>query len=251
MSLYGIFEIDLGLSKVFYIDGISEKVLVDTGLKPLPNEVIDYFVASKMPFSKDQLALLRKGSRSAIVKFLKNNGFKVDCIICTHCHGDHIGNLAQLKEELRVSVAAHRNDIPIIEGKESLPKPKMVPEELYHHFDCKPCEVDIPLEDGQRFNEEIDIIHMEGHTRGSICLLVKGIALITGDSLLGKGASGANTPNKLNPPSKDVCVDWDMGVRNLKKLMDYQFESLLPSHGETIKNGAKRELELLIKELKI
>lgn len=251
MSLHGIFEIDLGISKVFYIDGIGEKVLVDTGLKPLPNEVIDFFVEKNMPFSTEQLAILRKGSRSTIVKFLKNNGFKVDSIICTHCHGDHIGNLAQLREELRVSVAAHRNDIPIIEGKESLPKPNMIPGELYHHFDCKPCEVDIALEDGQRFNEEIDIIHLEGHTRGSICLLVKGVVLIAGDCLLGKGASGANTPNKLNPPSKDVCADWDMAVRNLKKLMDHQFESLLPSHGETIKNGAKRELELLIKELNL
>jgi len=251
MSLHGIFEIDLGLSKSFYIDGIDEKVLVDTGLKPLSKEVINFFIENQMPFSQEQLNLLRKGSRSTIVKFLKNNGFKVDSIICTHSHGDHIGNLAKLKEEFRVPVAAHTSDIPVIEGKEAAPRPKMIPEELHHHFDCVPCEVDIPLEDKQRFNEEIDIIHVEGHTKGSICLLVKGIAIITGDVLLGKGASGANATKKINLPGKDVCADWDLAVKNIAKLMDYSFESLLPSHGAPVKTGAKRELEALLKEINI
>ncbi|RMF94412.1 MAG: MBL fold metallo-hydrolase [Candidatus Schekmanbacteria bacterium] len=251
MSHHGVFEIDLGLSRAFYIDGMFEKVLVDTGLKPMSKEVIDFFAANNMPFSDEQLNLLRKGSRSTIMKFLKNNGFKVDVIICTHCHGDHIGNAAQLKDELNVPLAAHKDDVPVIEGREFLPKPEMIPQEFHHHFDCTPCQVDIVLEDGQHFNEEIDVIHLEGHTKGSICLLVKDIVLIAGDCILGKGAMGGENKKPLNPPSKEFCADYDLALKSLKKLMNYHFEAIFPSHGASIKTGAKRELESLLKELNL
>jgi len=251
MSIHGIFEIELGTTKVFYVDGATEKVLVDTGMKPLPAEVVDYFVKTGINFSKEQLEFLRKGSRSAIVKFLRKNNYQVDSIICTHCHGDHIGNLAVLKDELNVKVAAHKNDIAIIEGRESLPKPEFVPEHLHQYFNVEPCKVDIVLEDRQQFNEEIEIIHIEGHTRGNICLLVKGIALIAGDTMSGKGALGSNSPKELNPPGKQACMDWDMAVKNIGKLLNYQFDSVLPSHGMSVKRDGKKIVQKLAEEFKI
>jgi hypothetical protein len=38
-------------------------------------------------------------------------------------------------------------------------------------------------------------------------------------------------------------------VRNLRKLLNYRFQIILPSHGEPIKENAKEKLKKLIEEL--
>ena len=247
-SFHGVYEIEAGNSKIFYIDG-SEKILVDTGLKPLHTDVINYLQQNGYNFGEGGIELLKKGARSKIISFLKKNRFKVDSIICTHCHGDHIGNLAVLKEEFKVSVAAHSADIPFIEGIEKIANPAFVPPELIKHFDIDPCKVDISLKDDEFFNEDVRIIHVEGHTKGSICLLYRDKVLIAGDTILGKNLLNPKIgPEDLNLPSEWSCMDYKKALENLPKLLNYSFDKILPSHGVAIKKDGKRRLEQLIQK---
>ena len=247
-SFHGVYEIELSNTKAFYIDG-SEKILVDTGLKPLHNDVLDYLTKNGYNFGVGGFELLKKGSHHTILNFLKKNRFKVDVIVCTHCHGDHTGNLAQLKEELKVPVAAHSADIPFIEGKEKISNPQFVPEELLKHFEITPCKVDISLKDDEFFNEDLRIIHIEGHTKGSICLLYRDSVLIVGDTILGKNLLNPKmAPDELNLPAQWSCSDYKTALDNLPKLLNYSFNVILPSHGVSIKKDGKRRLEQLIQQ---
>jgi len=247
-SFHGVHEIESVNVKVFYIDG-SEKILVDTGLKPLHADVLNYLLKNGYNFGEEGFELLKKGSRSKILGFLKKNKFKVDSIICTHCHGDHIGNLSRLKEELNVPVAAHGADIPVIEGREKIRNPQFIPEELTKHFDVEPCKVDISLKDDEFFSEDLRIIHVEGHTRGNICLLYKDKVLIAGDTILGKNLLNPKmAPDEVNLPAQWSCSDYEKALKNLPKLLNYNFDTILPSHGLSIKKDGKRRLEQLIQK---
>lgn len=247
-SFHGIHEIELSNTKAFYIDG-SEKILVDTGLKPLHNDVLNYLTKNGYNFGDGGFELLKKGSHHTILNFLKKNRFKVDVIVCTHCHGDHTGNLAQLKKELKVPVAAHSADIPFIEGREKVSNPQFVPEELLKHFEVETCKVDISLKDDEFFNEDLRIIHIEGHTKGSICLLYRDNVLIVGDTILGKNLLNPKmAPEELNLPAQWSCFDYKTALDNLPKLLNYSFNAILPSHGVSIKKDGKRRLEQLIQK---
>jgi hypothetical protein len=43
-------------------------------------------------------------------------------------------------------------------------------------------------------------------------------------------------------------MDQEMAVKNLRKLLNYNFSVILPSHGAPVKKNAKEKLEKLIKE---
>jgi glyoxylase-like metal-dependent hydrolase (beta-lactamase superfamily II) len=100
--------------------------------------------------------------------------------------------------------------------------------------------LDRRLEDGELIPlcGGVRVIHMPGHTPGSICLL-HGDALITGDVLIG-GRRG------LKPPSSISCDNYQEALRSLERLRELDFEAVYVSHGWDIASGGKRAfLELL------
>ena len=65
-----------------------------------------------------------------------------------------------------------------------------------------------------------------GHTRGHTVLLVDNKYLFTGDHLWFSRTKGALSA------SRSVCwYDWSEQVRSLRKLLDFDFEWVLPGHG--------------------
>ena len=66
---------------------------------------------------------------------------------------------------------------------------------------------------------------------------------------MGKNAlNPALGPNEINPPMPNASMDQEKAVRNLKKLLNYRFKVILPSHGEPVKENAKEKLKKLIEE---
>ncbi|MBI3309049.1 MAG: MBL fold metallo-hydrolase [Candidatus Melainabacteria bacterium] len=98
------------------------------------------------------------------------------------------------------------------------------------------------------FNKDFKIIPTPGHTKGHCVLLYKSKYLFTGDHLRW------NRYKKCLHASKDVCwFDWQEQANSMEKLKDYQFEWILPGHGQNIKlpiQIMKTELEDLIKRMK-
>ena len=69
---------------------------------------------------------------------------------------------------------------------------------------------------------------------------------------MGKNAlNPAMGPEELNPPMATASMDQEKAVKNLEKLLTYEFEIILPSHGEPVKENAKEKLKKLIEETRV
>lgn len=118
-----------------------------------------------------------------IMKLL--DGRKLDAIIATHHHHDHVGALAQLREKTGAPVYASALDAPVIENQ---PDPVFGPS-------ADSCKVDVTLKDGDTVkvgNMKWKVILTPGHTPGGICLFLdseygeyieRANVLIAGDTL--------------------------------------------------------------------
>ena len=185
MNIPGIHELVIANTKVFVIEA-QKKVLVDTGSGPLHDEVLLFLEKTGFIFeTAEQKRLMQEGAYKTIIAFLQDSNIKIDAVICTHHHSDHTGNLKLLKDSLKVPVAMHELDIPVVEGREEMPPPSYIPAEILKHLKIEPCGIDRALRDGEDFCEGLQVIHVPGHTKGSICLLYKDQALISGDCVIG------------------------------------------------------------------
>jgi glyoxylase-like metal-dependent hydrolase (beta-lactamase superfamily II)/ferredoxin len=83
-------------------------------------------------------------------------------------------------------------------------------------------------------------IPVPGHTRGSIVLLYRGRFLFTGDHLWGAG------DGRELDASREVCwYSWREQARSMRRLLDFDFEWVLPGHGPRLQAPAARMREAL------
>jgi glyoxylase-like metal-dependent hydrolase (beta-lactamase superfamily II)/ferredoxin len=75
-------------------------------------------------------------------------------------------------------------------------------------------------------DDELTVVPVPGHTRGSIALLYRDKFLFTGDHLWW------DEDDERLDMGRDVCwYDWPEQLRSLEKLRAYRFEWVLPGHG--------------------
>ena len=102
-----------------------------------------------------------------IINFLEKNNLKLNYILNTHHHYDHIGGNIELKKTYNAKVVGFEDDYKRIPG------------------------IDIALKDGEIWkqnNFEAKIIHIPGHTLGHICFyFYNNDNLFTGDTLFSLG----------------------------------------------------------------
>ena len=91
-------------------------------------------------------------------------------------------------------------------------------------------------------------IPVPGHTRGSAVLLYRGQVLFTGDHLWG------SADGKRLEAGRGVCwYSWTEQTRSMARLLDFDFEWVLPGHGARLhapKGRMREELERLIARMK-
>ena len=130
-----------------------------------------------IPCLKDNYAYIINNSKvvgvidpsesAPIIAFLKKKNLKLNYILNTHHHFDHIGGNLELKKIYNAKVVGYNNDKHRIPG------------------------IDITLKDNEVWNfgdTPVKILHIPGHTLGHICFFFeKEKKVFTGDTLFSLG----------------------------------------------------------------
>lgn len=245
-----VYELYTGYTKVFVIKR-NKTILVDTGSGPISDRMMACMSEGGFIFADQALRKeLKQGSLAAITGFLQRENVHIDLIVCTHWHGDHAGNLKKLKEMLGVPAAMHPADIPFVEGEKEIPFPDRIPEDIRRHVQLETCRVDRCLADGEYVAADVRVIHLPGHTPGSIGLLVNDELLISGDCLIGRNEMNPKMGlDELNLPMKLFCMDYDAAVESLHRLLDFKFDAILTGHGVSVSENGRIKLEAVLRNV--
>ena len=94
--------------------------------------------------------------------------------------------------------------------------------------------------DSIAIEDDLKVIPVPGHTRGSICILYRDRYLFTGDHLRWDSERHHLAANR------SVCwYDWSQQTRSMERLKSYAFEWILPGHGTRIHMSEARMAEEL------
>jgi glyoxylase-like metal-dependent hydrolase (beta-lactamase superfamily II) len=118
-----------------------------------------------------------------IVAFLDDKQARLEFIILTHGHFDHILELDKLRSLTGAPAYIHKNDAEMLgNGRKNAFS-------LFFGGELSLSDADSFLDGGEVLtlgNEQIEVISTPGHSRGSICLLCPDF-IITGDTLFANG----------------------------------------------------------------
>ena len=175
--------------------------------------------------SKEAMVIDPAGDCDKIVEMLEILKAKLKYIYLTHCHGDHIGAVTELKNRCGGRVLIHRLDSEGLNDKNiNLSGVVDLPEiEL---------EADSRLDDGDLLhlgNLQFKVIHTPGHTKGGTSLYCqKENCLFSGDTLF-RGTWG-----RTDLPTSSREEIMDSIVNKLMKLPDETI--VYPGHRTKYKN---------------
>lgn len=150
-----------------------------------------------------------------------------DLCIITHRHMDHIGGLQRLKKTWDFKIVSHFDEVKGIESATGF-------------------NVDLKLKDRETlpYCGGIQFIHVPGHTVGNVCLYLPNKALlIVGDTLF------ADEEGNLSPPPDPYCVNPERAKRELKRLLELDFDKIIVSHGKDTIDGAKKKFQLMMERI--
>jgi glyoxylase-like metal-dependent hydrolase (beta-lactamase superfamily II) len=142
----------------------------------------------------------------------------IDYLLITHCHFDHTGGAAELKERLNLKVVAHSLDAEYLEKGD-----QHVTAASWYGAVLKPVSVDIKLNKPEETihlgSREISAIHVPGHSPGSVVYQV----ISDGKKVLfAQDVHGPIHPDLLSDP-----VAYQV---SLKKMLDLNVDILCEGH---------------------
>ena len=177
--------------------------------------------------------------RTSLEKELASAGCKpgnLKLIVLTHGDYDHAGNAAFLREKYGTKIAMHNNDSGRVErgdwnwGLKAKPDKFPIIFRIVSFF-IRPGKFDtfkpdIFVEDGQGLSEygfDAKILHLPGHTKGSIGIVTSGGELFCGDLM----------DNMSGKPGLQFFID-DLAAAkaSVEKLKSLQIRTVYPGHGK-------------------
>jgi glyoxylase-like metal-dependent hydrolase (beta-lactamase superfamily II) len=145
----------------------------------------------------------------------------IEKILITHRHGDHISNLKRAHELTGAEVLSHEDEAEALEEKG-------VEVTRLKHGQVLP------------YCGGIEVIHVPGHSEGNACYYLSSKkAIIAGDTVFG------DEDGNLNPPPERYCLDVEQAEREIRRLLDYDFDALIITHGKDVMEDAKSKVAAL------
>lgn len=189
--------------------------------------------------SKETMVIDPAGNVDKICEMIHILGGELKYIYLTHCHGDHIGGVTELKEKLGGKILIHRED------SEGLNDPYVNLSD-YIGVGYIQLDADSRIDDNDLLHIgelEFRIIHTPGHTKGSTSLYCKQEKLLFSGDTLFHGTWGRTD---LPTSSFEEIIE-----SITKKLMVLPDDTIVyPGHGKStmIKEEKPIYLELKPKE---
>ncbi|MGD1008232.1 MAG: MBL fold metallo-hydrolase [Ignavibacteriaceae bacterium] len=159
-------------------------------------------------------------------------------VILTHGDMDHSGNCKKLQEKYNARIAMHQNDYAIIEtGSPGKRKVKFLSRKIIfaliiflrklkkNKINLNKFNPDIFLQDGQSLQEygfNARVIHLPGHTKGSIGILTDQGDLFAGDTLV----------NRKKPETAAIIENQTDLEKSIEKLRKLNIRMVYPGHGK-------------------
>ena len=170
-----------------------------------------------------------------LVKFVKENEYKVKYILLTHGHFDHILGVNEMKKELNTKAYIHKNDLALAQN--------MI--QFMDNFGIPTDGIDNPKIDGtlDELNElsigeiPVKIFETPGHTKGSVSYLIEK-AFFCGDTIFRKSFGRTDLPGgsfeEIEHSIKDVIFSLDGSI------------SLYTGHGEFTTIGYEKQFNAIL-----
>jgi glyoxylase-like metal-dependent hydrolase (beta-lactamase superfamily II) len=150
---------------------------------------------------------------------------RVQALLVTHAHWDHVAGLAATRARLGCPVIAHPEARRILEDGDPV-KSGAVKEYLDFYTPFDPCPVDHEVQDGDEIaigRRRFGVRHLPGHTWDTVAFAL-GRDLFTGDILMPEGAIGW------------VGVTWGSNLEDYRETLQWMREFrprfIYPGHGD-------------------
>jgi glyoxylase-like metal-dependent hydrolase (beta-lactamase superfamily II) len=217
----GIHELRGRMVNCYLIVNDDDLILIDTGLPGNSTNITKY-----------------------VENILKKSPQDIKTIIITHNHFDHVGSLSKIKEITGAKVAIHPADADYIRGKEKHLGGAFINffiNLLKSIYRTKPVEPEILVKEGDIIGG-YQVIHTPGHSPGSICLYNPDKrVLFVGDNL-------QYVNGKLRSPGERLILEPEEYEASMKKLLDFDFETILTGHTAPVLSGGRDLLQDFVKE---
>lgn len=159
----------------------------------------------------------------------------LDLIVITHGDFDHTGNAATLREKFGAKIAMHAADSAMAERGDMFSNRKkanafthvMAPviSTLFGFGKSRRFCPDLYLDEGDSFTEyglEAQVLHIPGHSQGSIGVLTADGDFICGDLL----------ENTEKPALDSIMDDLEMANASIERLKSLDIGTVYPGHGQ-------------------
>ncbi len=173
--------------------------------------------------------------RADLEKELEGAGCKpgnLELIVLTHGDFDHSGNCAHLREKYGARIAMHHHDSGIVERGDMFSNResgnillRMVAPILFRFAKSDRFEADLYLEDGYDLSEygfDAKVLHLPGHSKGSIGVLTADGDLFCGDLLA----------NIDKPEVNSIIDDSAAANASVEGLKTLDIHTVYPGHGK-------------------
>lgn len=202
--------------------------------------------------SGGELALIDTGmigKAPKVIAQMEEKGYAVSdvrTILLTHCHCDHTGGAAELSRLSGARILAHQDEIPYIKQERTQPATSVLPRVLFWLFDrvykTHISSIDVALQDGDIVDvlDGLEVIHVPGHTPGSIALYqAERQMLFSGDALVNESEKGIQCTSAFDS-------DREQARKSACKLITRPVKIACFGHGEPILEQAGEKIKAAI-----